>query len=104
MKPTAIALCFAAFQCFALIALGQSDKVNIRMDNVSIKQVLSSIENQTNFFFIYNGKLVDVERKVNVNVNNQNINDALASIFSGTNIKYEIDNRQILQRNRMQSS
>ena len=96
MKLTVIALCLTVFQGFALITQGQSAKVNLKMTNVSIKQVLSSIEDQTNYFFIYNGSLVDVERKVNVNVNNQNIDDVLAEILAGTTIKYEIDNRQIL--------
>lgn len=96
MKLTVIALCLFAFQGFALITQGQSARVNIKMENVSIKQVLNSIEDQTNFFFMYNGKLVDVEKKINVNVENQSINNVLRDIFSGSNIKYEIDNRQIL--------
>lgn len=99
MKLTVIALCLTVFQGFALIAQGQSVKVNIKMENVSIKQVLNSIEDQTNFFFIYNGKLVDVERKINVNVDNQSINDVLRDLFSDSNIKYEIENRQILLSN-----
>lgn len=99
MKLTVIALCLTVFQGFALISHGQSTKVNLKMENVSIKQVLNSIEDQTNFFFIYNGKLVDVERKVNIDADNQYINDVLEKIFSGTNVKYEIDNRQILLSN-----
>ncbi len=96
MKLTVVALFLTVFQGFALVMYGQIAKVNLKMENVSIKQVLNSIEDQTNFFFIYNGTLVDVERKVNVNIDNQNINDVLRKIFSGTDIKYEIDNRQIL--------
>jgi TonB-linked SusC/RagA family outer membrane protein len=96
MKLTVIALCLTVFQGFALITHGQSAKVNLKMENISIKQVLRLIENQTNFFFIYNGKFVNVERKVDVNIENQSINDALIEIFTGTDIKYEIDNRQIL--------
>lgn len=96
MRLTVIALCFTVFQGFALMTNGQNAKVNLKMENVSIKQVLSSIEEQTNLFFMYNGKLVDVERKVNVNVESKDINDVLKEIFSGTNVKYEIDNRQIL--------
>ena len=99
MKLTVIALCLTVFQGFALVTYGQSAKVNLKMENVPIKQILNSIEDQTNLFFLYNGKLVDVERKVNINVNNQNINDVLKEIFAGTNIKYEIDNRQILLSN-----
>lgn len=96
MKLTVIALCITVFQSFALITFGQTAKVNLKMENVSIKQVLNSIEDQTNFFFMYNGKLVDVEKKVNIEADNQNINSVLEQIFTGTNIKYEIDNQQIL--------
>ncbi len=104
VKLTVIALCLTVFQGFALTTFGQNAKVNLKMENVSIKQVLNSIEDQTNFFFIYNGKLIDVERKVNVNVDNQSINDALSKIFLGSNIKYEIDNRQILLLNTPETS
>lgn len=96
MKLIVFVLCITVFEGFAAIAHGQNAKVNLKMENVSVKQVLSYIEDQTDFFFIYNGKLVDVERKINVVADNQYINDVLMEIFSGTNIKYEIDNRQIL--------
>lgn len=99
MKLTVIALYVTVFQGFALTTYGQSAKVNLKMENVSIKQVLNSIEDQTNFFFMYNGKLVDVERKVNVDFDNQYVSNVLNKMFSGTNIKYEIDNRQILLSN-----
>ncbi|MFA5328084.1 MAG: TonB-dependent receptor [Prolixibacteraceae bacterium] len=96
MKLTVIALCFTVFQGFALATFGQNAKVNLKMTNVSIKQVLSLIEDQTNFFFIYNGKLVNVERKISVSAEDQDISDVLKEVFNGTNITYDIVNRQIL--------
>lgn len=96
MKLTLIALCITVFQGFAYTMYGQNNKVNLKIENASIKQVLSMIEDQSNYFFIYNGKLVDVDRKITINIDNQSINDVLKEIFQGTNIKYEIDNRQIL--------
>ncbi len=86
-------------QSFA-VSYAQNSKLNLKMGNAAIREVLSSVEEQTNFFFLYNSKLVDVEQKVTIDANNQNIRDVLEQIFTGTDIKYEILDRQILLSNR----
>jgi len=66
------------------------------MENATIKQVLGQIENQTDYFFMYNGKLVNVDQNVSVDIKNKNIDNVLKEVFKGTDINYEIKDRQIL--------
>ncbi|HOI48116.1 MAG TPA: TonB-dependent receptor plug domain-containing protein [Prolixibacteraceae bacterium] len=66
------------------------------MRNVSVREVLSQVEDQSEFFFLYNSKLVDVERQVTVNAENLQIAQLLNQLFAGTDITYRIVDRQIV--------
>ncbi|MGV8093089.1 MAG: TonB-dependent receptor [Mangrovibacterium sp.] len=69
------------------------------MENTTIKAVLNQIEEQTDFYFLYNSRLIDVEQKVSIDVSGQNIKAVLDRIFADTGIRYEILDRQILLSN-----
>ncbi len=99
MRLTLILL-LAVFQGFAFNMNAQNTKLTLRMENASIKTVLNNIEEKTDFFFLYNSKLVDVEQKVTINIQDQNIKNVLDEIFAGIDIGYEILDRQILLSNR----
>ena len=64
--------------------------------DVTIKEVLSRIEDQSEFFFLYNSKLVDVNRKTDLNVKDQKIDKILAELFDNTDVNYIIYDRQII--------
>lgn len=100
MRLTILALLLTVVQGFAGSMYAENNKLNLKMDNATIRLVLISIEEQSSFFFLYNSKLIDVEQKVNVYVNNQNIYNVLEQILAGTDINYEILDRQILLSNR----
>jgi len=65
------------------------------MKNVSSKTVLSKIEDKSQFYFIYDATVVDVEKKVSIESENESITKILDHLFEGTNIIYKINNRQI---------
>jgi TonB-linked SusC/RagA family outer membrane protein len=100
MRLTLLATLFAVFQGFAINTYSQNTKLTMKMENTSIKTILNSIEEQTDFFFLYNSKLIDVEQKISINVLGQNIRNVLEQILEGTNIHYEILDRQILLSSR----
>ena len=41
------------------------------------RQFLSAIEGQSEFFFLYSSKMIDVNQKVNIKAENENINEVL---------------------------
>lgn len=99
IKLIALAMLFPIFRTFALNdyeAYGKDIQFTFKMENVPMKTVLRSIEEQTEFSFVYNSKLVDVNRKVNIDVSGKNISEVLDKLFAGTNINYEIVDRHIL--------
>lgn len=74
----------------------QNTKLSMNMQNVSIKQVLSKIEDQTEYRFLYSDSRVNVEKIVDVELTNKPVEDILESIFDGSNIQYKVIGRQIL--------
>jgi len=96
IKLIAIAMLMPMFRTFASNTYGMDIQFTLKMENVPMKRVLRSIEEQTEFTFVYNSKLVDVEQKVNIDVTDRHINEVLNQLFAGTNINYEIVDRHIL--------
>ncbi len=96
MRLTILALIITTMQTFALSTYAQNTKFNLKMEQVALKQVLRTIEAQSEFHFLFNSKMVDVDRLVNVNVTGRNINTILEKLFSGTGISYTVIDRQIV--------
>jgi hypothetical protein len=81
----------------------QSARISIDMKNTAVEDVLNSIEEKSEFYFLYNSKLVDVDRKVNVHAKDSPIFAILNQIFDGTDVNYKVDNRQIILMPQSQS-
>jgi TonB-linked SusC/RagA family outer membrane protein len=81
---------------FATDTYSQVAKVSLDMENTSLEKVMDEIEKQSEFYFIFNQKQIDVSRMVNVQVENKLIDGILAELFIGTNVNYTILDRKIL--------
>ena len=95
MRATLIVLLICIGQTFAVDLYSQNKRLSLNMTNVPIKSVLEAIEDQSEFFFMYEVHNVDVEKKVNVSADNKTVPGILNDIFADTNITYKITNRQI---------
>jgi TonB-linked SusC/RagA family outer membrane protein len=96
MKLIVFIICFSTFNVFAINSYSQSKKLTLNMNDTSIKEVLNKIEDNSEFFFLYNNGLVDVEKKVNINVDNKKISEILDFLFKGQDVEFQIMNRQII--------
>ncbi len=96
MKLTTFLLLISVISVFAGKTYSQTKDLNLNMKNSSIKEVLLKIEEQSEFYFMYSEKLVDVNRKVSVNIKNQKIDEVLDDLFAKTNVKYTVKDRFIL--------
>ena len=83
-------------QAFGSTLYSQSASLTLRMSNTTIEDVLNRIEEQTEFRFLYNKKIVDVEHEVNVSTKNGKITDVLDHLFKDAGISYTISDRQIV--------
>lgn len=95
MKLTCALLLTASMGVFAT-GNAQTMRVNIQADNVSTEKILSEIEKQTDYLFVYNKKEVDLKRKTSVNAVNKTTAEVLSTIFNGTDIIYAIEGENIM--------
>ena len=95
MRLTLLLLVVSVFSAFSN-SYAQKTKLDIDLRNVSVKEVLDAIESQSEFFFMYNNKQVDVDRKVDVDAKSNTVEVVLQKLFTGTNTNFKVVNRQIL--------
>ncbi|MCE5331384.1 MAG: TonB-dependent receptor [Bacteroidales bacterium] len=74
----------------------QSTTLTLDLKNVSIEEVLNTIEAKTSYRFLYNKQLIDANRKVTINEKDQNVDQILSQLFSGTDVDYVISGKQIV--------
>jgi len=75
----------------------QTKQFSMNEKEISIKEVLKQIENNSEFRFFYEEKKLNVETKVFVDVNNGTIEEVLNQIFNNKNIEYKVlDNNFIV--------
>jgi len=96
MKLTVFLLCLSTLGVFANKSYSQNTKLSLDLNNTSIKEVLLEIEKNSEFFFLYNNNLVDVEKRVDVEVKNQRISDILDMVFADQDVDFSILDRQII--------
>ena len=96
MRMTIIIMLLSVTQLLAVESYSQNVNISLNIDNIAIKDVLSEIQKQTEFSFMFNSKIVDVDRKVNIRVENEKINKVLDNLFAGTDISYIVLDRQII--------
>ncbi len=96
MRITILLLFGIVLQAAAHSLYSQSAKVSLDMRNATIEEVLQTIEEKSEFYFLYNSKLIDVDRKVNISVESQSIESVLRKLFGATDVGYKIEDRQII--------
>lgn len=74
----------------------QRIKLKLYFNDVPLKTVLKAIEDQSDFYFMYNDAVVNVNRAVSVRIRNKTIYEVLDKLLGKTGIKYEIINKQIV--------
>lgn len=96
MRLTIFVLFISLTQVFAASSYSLDTRLTMKLRNVSIEKVLDEVEKHSEFYFLYNKQMVDVERKVSIDVKDEIINDVLNELFNGTNVTFNIVDRQIL--------
>jgi len=70
--------------------------MDMKIVQSSIVSALEIIENQSEFFFFYNNKVVKLDKKVSVDLKDKSINEILDAVFTDTDVEYTINDRQII--------
>jgi len=96
LKIALLIIVISVSNVFATPTYSQIAKVSLNMENKSLEQVMDEIERQSEFYFIFNQKQIDVNRIVNIREENKLITDILPELFVGTNVNYAVIDRKIL--------
>ena len=91
-------------QVMAVDSYSQMTRLSLSATNEVLENVLEKIEDESEFFFLYNKDLVDVEQKVNIRVKNETIKTILDNLFEGKDISYVVYDRQIVLSNKEEIS
>jgi len=96
MRNTLFLIILTAFQAIGGVNYAQSARLSLDLKNTTVKEALQKIEKQSEFYFLYNSELINVQRKVDLTVHNQRIDDILAKLFEEDKIKISITERHIV--------
>ena len=96
MKIALVLLCLSINAAFAAGSYAQNTALTINMSEQTVANVLETIENQSDFNFFYNSKLVNVNRKVSVNATNKDVFAILDQLFKGTDVAYKVVDKDVI--------
>lgn len=96
MKMSFLILFLCATGVFAINGNSQVTKVSINANSSSLRNVLSDIEKQTDYLFVYDKNEVDVNRNVTVQANNKSVAEVLNSMLDNTDVVYAMEGENIM--------
>ena len=96
MKLSGFLFLLTVLQVWAVDSYSQRTKLTLDLKNVTVEDALKTIEDQSEFFFLYSPKMVDVSRKVDIELANKKVDFVLNQMFAGTGVDYVIKDRQIV--------
>lgn len=96
MKLTCTLLLLGIVSVFAEISVAQTSNLSVNFKNATVESVLQSVEEQSDYYFLYSRSMVDVNRKVDIHLTHSDVSDILKVLFDETNVSYKIEGRQIV--------
>jgi TonB-linked SusC/RagA family outer membrane protein len=99
MKITTLLLFVGILSIYAEDSYSQKARVTINEKNIRLDKVLTEIEKQTDYLFIYNDK-VETNQNVSVKANTKPVYQVLNDLFKETNVGYSMEGSHIILSNR----
>ncbi len=96
MRIVALLILISITQTFALDAYAQNKRLSLNVKNETILNILEEIEDQSEFYFMFDASRINVDQRKSVYCENQLITNILDRIFENTGITYSIKDRQVL--------
>ncbi|WP_217651630.1 SusC/RagA family TonB-linked outer membrane protein [Mariniphaga anaerophila] len=96
MRNTVLILLLSTFQVFAVGTYAQTKTISLAMHDATIRDVLFAIQNQSEFYFLYNSELVDVTKKVDISIKGEKVDEILTRLFDKSKVDFLIKDRYIV--------
>ena len=88
--------CLGIIQVFAVDSYSQQTRFSMDYGQVKLVNVLNEIENQSDYYFLYNEDYVNVNQIVDARVKDMEIEQVLNQLLKSTGVDYSIHDRQIV--------
>lgn len=95
---------FILYLMYSVSGYSQTTEISISRPEMKISALLSLIETQTKFLFVYNKNSVNVERRVQVKTGKMPVYKALDQAFQGTDVNYVVEGHNIILRSRPENT
>jgi TonB-linked SusC/RagA family outer membrane protein len=96
MKLSLLILFVCTSGLFATETFSQVAKVTISSKTASFKEILSDIESQTDYLFVYDKSEVNLNQNVSLNARNKTVAEILNEILRNTDIVYAMEGNNIM--------
>lgn len=96
MRMTLVLLFAVFLQLQAEHLYSQDTKISLDMNNSTVEKVLQTIEQKSDYYFLYNSRLINVDRKLNIRVKDTSIATILDRMFASEKVNYEVKGSQII--------
>lgn len=95
MKLCLLFLLISAATLMANNGYSQNTTLSIHLKNATLRDLISEVEKQSEFIFVFYDKAVDLDRNIEVQIENQTIDKVLDEVLKSSELTYRIFDRQI---------
>jgi len=100
LRPLSFLALFLLFSFNASAETLQEKTVTFNFKNVSLKTVISQIEKQTDFLFVFDEQNDDLKRTISVSAKDSQVEDVLRKVLIKTDIFFIIEGNNIVLKNK----
>ena len=87
---------FLVFTASWANSFSQSTKLSLNLKNVAVQELIQKIEDQTDFYFLYQDDVFRKDQKININVKDESLDSVLKQLEEQASVKAEISGHQII--------
>lgn len=81
---------------FSASSYSQSTKLSVNLKDATVQEVIKTIEDQSDFLFLYQEGQVDLNRHISIRAEGKQLQEILDEVFKGTGNIYIVSDRQIV--------
>ena len=96
MRVTLLLVILTTFSSFANKTTAQTTSLSLNVNNMTVRNVLRTIEKETGYSFIYSSELIDVNRRVSLNEQETSLESLLDALFEGTPVTYSVNGDHVV--------
>jgi TonB-dependent starch-binding outer membrane protein SusC len=89
MKLSVLLACMFTVNIMASV-YSQQTRFDLDISDQTVRDVLKTIENESQFRFFYNDEFTDLNKKVSISINDKSIDDLLTLLLDNTTVSYRV--------------